>query len=89
MGLLLKVEERFQIRGRGVVLEPGLPVEFGAPQRLSVRLVRPDGTERTTQAVVEYALASGPNLTRREWCALVLPGLTKEDVPIGTEVFVV
>ena len=91
MELLLRVEQRVAITGRGIVIEPGLPVERASPRPFTARLRLPDGTERDVEAVIERTHAHGPNLPpeRRWWGALVLRGITKDEVPEGTEVFVV
>ncbi|MGC1272524.1 MAG: hypothetical protein WBC44_02365 [Planctomycetaceae bacterium] len=83
--LLFKVEDTFAITGRGLVLWPGL-IKSGPPTRLTignaVDLRRPDGTSlRTTIRGIEMPSLpdSVPILLSEE--------LTKDDVPIGTEVW--
>ena len=83
--LLFKVDNTFLIRARGLVLVPGIvPVgderfRVGDP----LRLKRPDGSE------VETAI-SGLEMfmeTMKPDIPVLLKGLGKEDVPIGTEVW--
>ena len=86
--LMSKVEDTFQLSGRpSVVVVPGVPrqgtwrVKVGSP----VVLKRPDGSEIAT-IVGGLEMASPPN---PDSIALMLgPGLTKETVPIGTEIWV-
>lgn len=79
---ILTVSETFTIRGRGVVLLPGL-VPIGDERfRIGDALVlkRPDGDDGTV-LIGGLDLTSGPDLP------VLLTGLMKEDVPIGTEVW--
>jgi hypothetical protein len=82
---LFTVSDTFLIRGRGLVLVPGIvPVDderFRAGDPLPLK--RPDGTAlRTT--ITNFEIMN-PN-PRRE-VVVCLKELTKEDVPIGTEVW--
>ena len=76
--LLFKVDERFMVTGRGLVLVPGLgekKATLGDP----VRIIRPDGT------IIETTIRGiGFNKFRE---ILVGGNLTKEDIPIGSEVW--
>ena len=80
---VFNVADTFTIRGRGVVLLPGLtPINderfrVGDP----LLLKRPDGTELGTW-IGRIELFSGtPEVP------VLLKGLSKEDVPLGTEVW--
>lgn len=78
--LLFTVEQVFLITGRGVVLLPGLgekPVRVGTP----VRLVRPNQSTLDTKIC-----GIGFNEFRD---ILLGPEVRKEDVPIGTEVWLI
>jgi translation elongation factor EF-Tu-like GTPase len=86
--LLSVVEDVFQISGRGsVVVVPGIPrkgdwhVKIGDP--LTLRL--PNATEAST-VVRGIEMASPPH---PDFIPILLGlGLTKNDVPIGTEIWV-
>lgn len=75
---LFKVEERFMITGRGLVLVPGLgdrKAKVGDP----IKIVKPDQT--TIKTTIK---GIGFNQFRE---ILVGKDLAKEDVPIGSEVW--
>ena len=83
---LLVVEQRFWIRGRGLVVTPGVvPVEG---ERIKagdcVLLIRPDGSTRDVmiRGTSTYFL---PDSSAR--VDLLLDLRSKEEVPIGTEVW--
>jgi len=82
---LLVVENRVVIRGRGLVLFPGVIPEdderFSAGNRIVLR--RPDGSSTDTQ--IDSLEIPSPN-PRRE-LLIFLKERTKEDVPVGTEVW--
>lgn len=86
--LLSVVEDVFQISDRGsVVVVPGIPregdwhVKTGDPLTLKL----PDGTESST-VLRGIEMASPPH--PRFIPILLGLGLTKSDVPIGTEIWV-
>jgi hypothetical protein len=82
---LLTVTDTFSIRGRGIVLVPGLlPVgderfKVGDP----VLLRHPDGSETCTNIGGLELLC--PNQKRE--VSILLIELGKDDVPVGTEVW--
>lgn len=76
--LLFKVDERFMVTGRGLILMPGLGDKKARPGD-SIKIVRPDET------IIETTIRGiGFNEFRE---ILVGKGLTKEDIPIGSEVW--
>jgi hypothetical protein len=82
---LFIVTDTFLIRGRGIVLIPGIvPIgqerfHVGDP----VRLKRPDGSDvRRVISGIEL-----PYLNPSGGASILVKDLTKEDVPIGTEVW--
>jgi hypothetical protein len=83
---LLVVEQRFWLRGKGLILEPGFaPVEgerIKAGDR--VVLIRPDGSTRDVM-IRGISTYSSPDLATR--MDLLLDLASKEEVPIGTEVW--
>jgi hypothetical protein len=89
MRLLCKVEDVFEISGRGCILTPGFSETAAANLQIRakdpIQLRRPDGSMvRTHINAVE--ILDSPN---RRWCVPVLlpPEFTKSDVPIGTEIW--
>lgn len=78
---LFKVEDLFEIKGRGLILVPGLgdKVKF-AKIGNKIKLIRPDKSE------IE-AIISGIAFQRNY--DILVDNLKKEDVPIGTEVWLI
>jgi hypothetical protein len=83
---LLVVEDSFLIKGRGLVPLPGIVPQ--GKERFRVRdpilLKRPDGSTRGWQI---DGLELIHSVTPREDVVILLKGLGKEEVPIGTEVW--
>jgi hypothetical protein len=82
---LFVVEDRFVVPGRGLVLVPGIIPEgderFRVGDRITLR--PPDGTSRDKRIGGLELLDPNP---RRD-VVIMLIGLAKEDVPVGTEVW--
>jgi hypothetical protein len=82
---LFIVEDTFAIKGRGLVLAPGIvPVgeerfRVGDP----LLLKRPDGSTVDVSIGGVELLCPNP----RHNVVIMLKGLSKEDVPVGTEVW--
>jgi hypothetical protein len=84
--LLLTVEDRFTVSGRGVGLGPWVDVtSFELLGRIVVELRKPDGSRATVEAFADIP-RTNPLPTVYKACVLLV-GLTKEDVPVGTEVW--
>jgi hypothetical protein len=84
--LLCSVEDTFLITGRGLVIAPAFPVSayrFEAHQR--VRVVRPDGEQFECRAHFQIPFQSPRAKVLSFLCALL--DVSKEDVPIGSEVW--
>jgi hypothetical protein len=84
--LLFTVEDSFMIKGQGLVPVPGIVPQgqerFGPGDPIELR--RPDGIRLTTRiASLELVSAHPP---RNDW-HVVLRDLSKDDVPVGTEVW--
>jgi hypothetical protein len=85
--LLLVVEDTFQIAGRGLIVVPGPSADRYKPGPLRVELRRPDGTRSEANGRLEFSFVSPPPKLAPP-LACVLLGLTKRDVPLGTQVWV-
>jgi len=91
MRRLLKVEDTFLIRGRGLVVVPGPTLDeireqdVRAPLNLVVELRHADGQIRSATMVLGHEFFSPPPKARRWSCSF--PLLRKADVLVGTEVW--
>jgi hypothetical protein len=82
---LLTVEDAFFIEGRGVLVLPMI-TDYSGPTSFSVVLRRPNGDETLAQANLDIPRFKTPRNPHPFACALA--GLSKEDVPIGTEIWI-
>ena len=87
MRRLLVVEDAFTIAGRGVILAPDIELHGPSTIQLRVELRRPDGTSTTIDALAHLPMLDPPAMPPRVRYVVLLPGMTKVDVPIGTEVW--
>ena len=89
---LFTVADRFQIDGIGCVLVPGLSGESDSPriQRgARIRLRTPSGGEFDT-FIKDIEMISGRPRPEKLTFPISLPrSITKDDVPVGTEVLLV
>lgn len=82
---LLTVEDVFDIPGRGLIVVPGpLLDSFASPVEIAVLLKRPDGQEVEATASITFQFQTPPPKEHR--FAVILKGISKSDVPIGTEI---
>ncbi|HYV37188.1 MAG TPA: hypothetical protein VE988_15890 [Gemmataceae bacterium] len=82
--LLLVVEDRFQIKQRGLLLAPQLDLEACKGLSLTdvpIELRKPDGVVVPTKATI--GVLSNPSRP----FVIILPGHQSADVPIGTELW--
>jgi hypothetical protein len=92
--LLLTVEERFQLSGIGLTLLPDFAVPSGKWRNLQVsaRVIIPSGEELPTVAQLNMTHFNIPNpkasLDKRWRILVTLPELTKEQVPLGSKLYV-
>lgn len=75
----------FEIPGRGVVLEPWIPLARMSGKRAEMEVVirKPDGTEK--RMLARFSMPHVPHPDRMCFACL-LPGANKEEVPVGSEV---
>lgn len=84
---LMTVEDTFQISGRGLVVVPGPRVRDFPKARgsMPVELCKPDGS--TAEAVLSVSwMCVDPPPQELRW-ACIFNSLSKEEVPIGTEIW--
>ena len=84
--LLFIVEESFAIKGRGLVPVPGIVPQGVERFRVGdpILLKRPDGSSLAWQIGGLELISGGPP---RDDVVVLLKGLRKEEVPVGTEVW--
>ncbi len=85
---LFTVEDRFSIKGRGLVPVPGIVPQGAERFRVGdpIMIRRPDGScLGSTIAGIEMVHASPPR--PKNEIVIVLKDLSKEDVPIGSEIW--
>ena len=82
---LFSVEDTFLVRGRGLVLVPGIVPQGEERFRVGdpILLKRPGGAELCATISGLELLTPNPN----HEVVILLKGLGKQDVPIGTEVW--
>lgn len=82
---LFTVEDAFTIRGRGVILVPGIAPRPGERPRVGdpVVLHRPDGSRLEAEIGGLELLHTSPD---RPEIPILIRGLSRADVPIGTQV---
>jgi hypothetical protein len=82
---LLTVEDTFFIKGRGVMVMPMI-TDYSGPTSFSVVLRKPGGEECVAQAHLDIPRFNPPREPYPFACSLA--GLRKQDVPIGTEIWI-
>ncbi|CAN5320550.1 hypothetical protein BH10PLA2_BH10PLA2_02900 [soil metagenome] len=82
------IEDTFFITGRGLVLVPGIVPQGDKRFQIgdSIRVIRPDGSQLAcTIGGIEMISCSPPR--PKTDVVILLKGLGKEDVPIGSELW--
>jgi len=82
---LLTVEDVFFIEGRGVLIMPML-TDYSGPTAISVILRKPNGEESVARAHLDIPRINPPREPFPFACCL--SDVRKQDVPIGTEVWI-
>ena len=82
---LFVVDDTFEIKGRGLILAAGISPEGEERFRVGdlIRLQRPDGSAAVVR--IDGLEILSPNL--RNIFPILLTSVSKNDVPIGTEVW--
>ena len=87
MKLLFKVEDKFEISGRGCVIVPAIPegLDFRIRAKDQIELRTPDGRVLQTHiASIEFAKQ---DVRPCRMVIMLPPDIAKQDVPTGTEVW--
>lgn len=89
---LLKVEDTFLIKGRGLILVPSFAVPDGWVNRIeNVIIVKPDGSQLQCMAqfnLSHFNMADPTASIEQRWqVVVILPDQSKEDIPVGSTVF--
>lgn len=88
MRLLFKVEDTFHISGRGCVIVPAIPegLDFRIRAKDQIELRTPDGRVFQTH-IASVELAKPQDGSPCRMVIMLLPDITKQDVPAETEVW--
>jgi len=89
---LFTVTDGFQIEGRGCVLIPGVSCEPGDPvvrvgDRIRLRMPSGGNLDTTVRGIEHIRYAKMPE--KIAFAVLLPHDITKEDVPVGTEVLLI
>jgi len=76
-----KVEDSFEVAGRGTALVVKEATEFPVAKPLRAILFRPDGTQLSAEAFKEFVLFRQPEVFEKE--AFVVQGVKRSEVPDG------
>jgi hypothetical protein len=90
MRRLTTIEDLFQVTGRGLIVVPGpKKSEVAGGTDIPVELRLPNGSVLQARASLQHVLQSPPpppHIAAQWGC--MLSGVAKEEVPVGTEVWV-
>lgn len=86
--LLLVVKDAFAVGERGVIVVPDVDLGEAGARSFVVELRRPDGTVVTAQAEANVPMVHPPQLPPRRRHVVRVSGLTNEDLPVGTEIWI-
>jgi translation elongation factor EF-Tu-like GTPase len=88
---LFKVEQTFNIKGRGLVLITNIPEKTDLPKSAMISLVRPNGSILETEAIFGISFFSFSKVEDRKSYIpayeCILQNIGREEVPKGTEVW--
>ncbi|WP_141229436.1 hypothetical protein [Cellvibrio mixtus] len=82
----MKIEDVMDVRGRGIVLAPGLEAEqYNFSGEYEAILETPTGEQKNCKVVFTIPFQSPPPKIRKYWCHL--SGLAKLEIPIGSNLW--
>jgi len=81
----MTVDDVFDIQGRGLIVTPGPLIDFELPSEIVVILKRPGDHDIEATALISPQFQTPPPKEHR--FAVILKGIAKLDVPIGTEIW--
>jgi len=79
----MRVADTFEITGRGLAVTVDEATDLPVSKKLAATVVRPDGTTLNADAFKEWLLRRSADPI--EGVAFLLMGLTKADVPVGSQ----
>jgi len=79
----MKIIETFEITGRGLAVAVEGATELPVSKKLLAAVTRPDGSSISADAYKEWLLRRNPQPVEK--AAFLLIGLSKSDVPLGSE----
>ncbi|MDY6945018.1 MAG: hypothetical protein SXG53_04810 [Pseudomonadota bacterium] len=88
---LLTVEDRFELKGGGIVVAPDFALPANSCWKdytFLVTVTYDDGTSKSLRAIATsvHLLVRDPSVARRGWRLVVnLPSASKGDVPVGSK----
>ena len=84
---LIKVEETFDITGRGLIISPFFPVsEYKFDSNEKVRVETPNGEELLCDSHFQIPFQTPPPKVMSFCCALL--NVSKEQIPEGSKIFI-
>jgi hypothetical protein len=89
MQRLTKIDDTFLVTGRGLVVVPGpRRADVAGGTDIPVELHRPDGTRMRARASLTHTFQSPPPPPHiaEQWTCILF-GVSKDDVPLGTEIW--
>jgi len=79
----MRVADTFHITGRGLAVAVDEATDLPVSKKLAATVVRPDGTMLNADAFKEWLLRRSTDSIEGE--AFLLMGLSKADVPVGSQ----
>lgn len=85
--LLSKIEDVFDVTGRGIIIAPGFPIAAYRFSREYDALIKHGGGTRMCKATFSVPFQSPPPKEVSYYCHL--SGIAKAEIPIGSELWLV
>lgn len=84
---ILKVDDTFEIEKRGIIVVPDLSSDkYRFDQKEQIKIIKPDGTELNCEASFQISFVDPVPKQLKYTC--LIHGILKNDVPIGSKIFV-